>query len=326
MDIMSPSAKLYYGYKNLDSEHYLSGASAPKDAVMQSVMKYIPKTTKEFTKPDSVVSSQVEFGTWPAQLPSEYTPSDLIRTEYFKKGTQPTEVSERFSQLNDVTNLQSEVDGRTVKLTWDFKVPEVVTESYLKTYFSQSVFGNGTNSFVKERLSYNQNTLGGLGFGIYLEDADGTITEVGFTDDTEYIFTVPSSYSSRNATIIVKSEYKSFKVNASKGVTENVTITGGSIIQTLKIDIGDSVVNSKVGEYKEEDITIRYNGITIDNSKATISYKIYSSSGSQIGSYSSANELESKVNTLSTGNYKISYIVSYKGESVIEEKTVNLHN
>lgn len=320
------SIALWYGYKDLDSEHYLSGASAPKDAVMQSVMKSIPKTTKEFTMPDSVVASQVEFGTWPAQLPSEYTPSDLIRTEYFKKGTQPTEVSQRFSQLNDVTNLQSEVDGRTVKLTWDFKVPEVVTESYLKTYFSQSVFGNGTNGFVQQRLSYNQNTLGGLGFGIYLEDVDGTTTEVEFTTDTEYVFTVPSSYSSRNATIIVKAEYRSFKSNASKGVTENVTITGGSIIKSLKVDIGDSVVNSKVGEYKENDITIRYNGISIDNSDASISYKLYSSSGSQLGNYSSANELQNKVNTLSAGNYKISYIVSYKGESVIEEKTVNLHN
>lgn len=320
------SIALWYGYKELDSEHYLSGASAPKDAVMQSVMKSIPKTTKEFTMPDSVVASQVEFGTWPAQLPSEYTPSDLIRTEYFKKGTQPTEVSQRFSQLNDVTNLQSEVDDRTVKLTWDFKVPEVVTESYLKTYFSQSVFGNGTNGFVQQRLSYNQNTLGGLGFGIYLEDVDGTTTEVGFTTDTEYVFTVPSSYSSRNATIIVKAEYRSFKSNASKGVTENVTITGGSIIKSLKVDIGDSVVNSKVGEYKENDITIRYNGISIDNSDASISYKLYSSSGSQLGNYSSANELQNKVNTLSAGNYKISYIVSYKGESVIEEKTVNLHN
>lgn len=320
------SIALWYGYKDLDSEHYLSGASAPKDAVMQSVMKSIPKTTKEFTMPDSVVASQVEFGTWPAQLPSEYTPSDLIRTEYFKKGTQPTEVSQRFSQLNDVTNLQSEVDDRTVKLTWDFKVPEVVTESYLKTYFSQSVFGNGTNGFVQQRLSYNQNTLGGLGFGIYLEDVDGTTTEVGFTTDTEYVFTVPSSYSSRNATIIVKAEYRSFKSNASKGVTENVTITGGSIIKSLKVDIGDSVVNSKVGEYKENDITIRYKGISIDNSDASISYKLYSSSGSQLGSYSSANELQNKVNTLSAGNYKISYIVSYKGESVIEEKTVNLHN
>lgn len=320
------SIALWYGYKELDSEHYLSGASAPKDAVMQSVMKSIPKTTKEFTMPDSVVASQVEFGTWPAQLPSEYTPSDLIRTEYFKKGTQPTEVSQRFSQLNDVTNLQSKVDDRTVKLTWDFKVPEVVTESYLKTYFSQSVFGNGTNGFVQQRLSYNQNTLGGLGFGIYLEDVDGTTTEVGFTTDTEYVFTVPNSYSSRNATIIVKAEYRSFKSNASKGVTENVTITGGSIIKSLKVDIGDSVVNSKVGEYKENDITIRYNGISIDNSDASISYKLYSSSGSQLGSYSSANELQNKVNTLSAGNYKISYIVSYKGESVIEEKTVNLHN
>lgn len=48
--------------------------------------------------PSSVVAVTVEKETWPAELPSEYTPDNMKMTEYFKKGTQPTEVSK------DMTN------------------------------------------------------------------------------------------------------------------------------------------------------------------------------------------------------------------------------
>ena len=39
--------------------------------------------------------------TFPAQSPSAFTPADLIVTEYFKKGTEPSETSTRFSQLDN---------------------------------------------------------------------------------------------------------------------------------------------------------------------------------------------------------------------------------
>lgn len=49
--------------------------------------------------PAVVVEVTVEQETWPAKLPSEYTPADLKVTELFKKGSEPTEVSERFSNF-----------------------------------------------------------------------------------------------------------------------------------------------------------------------------------------------------------------------------------
>lgn len=52
---------------------------------MRSVMKYVPKTTKTWEMPSSVVAVTVEKETWPAKLPSEYTPDDMKITEYFKK-------------------------------------------------------------------------------------------------------------------------------------------------------------------------------------------------------------------------------------------------
>ena len=100
------SVALWYGYKENDSTHYLGSASYPKDDLMSAVFKSIPKTTKKWEIPSSVVAVTVEKETWPAQLASEYTPDSMKITEYFKKGTQPTEVSQRYAKLPAVTNLK----------------------------------------------------------------------------------------------------------------------------------------------------------------------------------------------------------------------------
>ena len=322
------SIALWYGYETVTSENYLSGASAPKDAVMKSVMKYIPKTTKEFEMPDTVVQSEVEFGTWPAQLPSENTPSDLIRTEYFKKGTQPTEVSPRFDTLNDVTNLQTTTSGRKITLTWDFKVPEITTEAYLKEYFSQSVFGNGTNSFVQERLNYNNNTLGGLGFGIY-KKSGSTLELIGFTNDNTYTYDPPYTTSSRDITLVVKAQYKNFTANASKGVETKTTIGAGGTpdteepnTDTLTIEMETTTVTPKAGEYTEEGITVLYNNEDVTD-KASIKYTL-EDNGSE-ATYTTVSQLENAVNALSNGNYTIKYTVTYKGKINFKERTVIIH-
>ena len=82
--------------------------------------------------PSSVVAVTVERETWPAQLPSEYTPDNMKITEYFKKGTQPTEVSERYAKLPDVTNLKKTDTSDGYVLTWNWQEPNVLNETYLK--------------------------------------------------------------------------------------------------------------------------------------------------------------------------------------------------
>lgn len=88
-------------------------------------------------------------------------------TEYFKKGTQPTEVSQRYAKLPAVTNLKSTKEGSNYKLTWNFKTPDILDSAYLSKYFSNSVYGNQSANYLQARLDYNNNTLGGFGFGIY---------------------------------------------------------------------------------------------------------------------------------------------------------------
>ena len=81
------------------------------------------------------------------------------------------------------------INSKTIELTWDYKTPQEFTETYLKKYYSQSVFGKGTETLLKSRLE----SYGGIGFGIYTEDKNGKIEQVDFTTDTEYKYTSKSN-------------------------------------------------------------------------------------------------------------------------------------
>ena len=323
------SVALWYGYETVTSEHYLDGRSAPKDAVMNSIIKYIPMTTKEFEMPSSVVASSVENGTWPAQLPSDNTPSDLILTEYFKKGTQPTEVSPRFASLNNVSNLKATTSGRDIVLTWDYTEPEVSTRAYLEKYFDQSVFGNGTSSFVESRLNYNNQTLGGLGFAIILKDSDGNTDQIAFVSDNKYTYTPPYSATSKNVTFTVKAQYKIFAANASSGVDVKVTINAGGEDpnkpkpgdqpnDSIVIELNPTLAKAKVGNYNEGTHVIKYNNKDVTSEVTDIKYSLNGKN------YTSSNDLEAAVNDLEAGEYSIIYTVKYKNETATATRKVIL--
>ncbi|QGH34759.1 PBP1A family penicillin-binding protein [Gracilibacillus salitolerans] len=83
--------------------------------------------TEDFVKPDSVVEVQVEKGSNPAKRPSEYTPDSEIVTELFVKGTEPDAISEKFDELDPVTNLSASYDEESESITaeWDHKGDDV---------------------------------------------------------------------------------------------------------------------------------------------------------------------------------------------------------
>lgn len=299
------SVALWYGYEKVDSSHYLSGASAPKDAVMRSVMKYIPKTTKEWEMPSSVVATTIEKETWPAQLPSEYTPSDMVITEYFKKGTQPTEVSQRYAKLDEVTNLSSTKTSEGYKLTWSWKEPDVLSSTYLTKYFSNSVFGKSSANYLQARLNYNSSTLGGNGFGIYVKSPSGNLDRIAFTEKTEYIYHPTTS---GNIEIVVKAEYGNFKANASNGVSTTINSTGGSSSNSdkLELTLNDNTTNYNKGSYNDSGIKVTFEGEDVTNS-SLITYKLNGTTKLTV------NDLEDAINNLESGEEAtITYSVVYK--------------
>jgi hypothetical protein len=277
-------------------------------------MKCIPVNNESFKQPSSVVSSQVEYGTWPAQKPSEYTPSNLIRTEYFASGSEPTETSARFAKLSDVKNLKATETSSGVKLTWSADSPEVLSDTYLKKLFSQSVFGNGTNTFIEERKSYNSGTLGGYGFGIYVNGS-----EVAFTTDKSYTYKAKKS---GNVEIVVKAEYKNFKANASNGVSVKATATGSGGSDELNISVTSSNSKYTLGNYSESGITVTYEDEDVTNG-ANIKYSIEIDGATK--TYTSESDLESAINEITTpGTYTITYKVSYDGNTGTKTKTITL--
>ena len=314
------SYSLWYGYKELSSEYYNTNGvgGSYKNSLMRAITKCIPMTSEDFPMPDTVVQSQVEFGTWPAQLPSEYTPSDLIRTEYFKKGTQPTEISERYAKLPDVTNLKSSKTIGGYKLTWNWKKPDVLDDSYLSKYFSQSVFGKQSGSYLQSRINYNNNTLGGIGFGIYVKNNSGSLERIAFTTDNEYVY-VPSDAGTSH--VIVKAEYKSFKSNASNGTEISVKSDGSIISSGLNISLkGKSELEIPKADYSDPGVTATYNGKDVTTS-ATITYEVNGNT------YNSKSDLDTAINRLDTGKYSIKYIVTYRGETdnLIRTITIKIH-
>ena len=322
------SIALWYGYDEIDSKYY-STAGTPKDNLMTAIMKYIPVTTEKFKQPSSVVSAQVESETWPAQKPSAYTPQALIKTEYFISGTEPTEESPRFKKLDNVKNLKVSSNSNGIKITWDHQKPEVIDDKYLKTYFNQHVFGNSSNKFLNDRNNYNNNILGGFGYGIYLKTND-KLTSIGFTTDNNFTY---KGKVSKTSSIVVKSEYRNLKNNASDGTTAKLSNVNSDFFESLipnnaKLSIkpiSDSLTTPNeysLNNYSDEGITVTLNGKNITN-KCDISYEL---DGTEINS---KQELDSEINSITTPKtIRIKYIVTYDndGETLKDSisKTITL--
>ena len=311
---------LWYGYTKVDKEHFLWSSSGPKDAVMRAVMQYVPRTTKTWEVPSSVVQVTVEAETWPAKLPSAYTPDNMKVTEYFKKGAQPTEVSQRFEKLNDVTNLRTTKTSNGYELTWNWKVPDVLDNAYLTKYFSNSVFGNGSSSYLADRISYNENTLGGNGFGIYIKNSSGSLERIGFTKETKYEYKPKTN---GNVTLVVKAEYGNFKDNASNGIETKITVdninsnTADSNKLKLTLSGGKTITLVKGEKYTDKGLIAIYEGKDVTK-EITISYKINSTT------YDSKEKLEEAINNLDIGSYDLRYTVTYKTDITSTSRTIKI--
>lgn len=322
---------LWYGYDIPSKNGYCKSneGSAYKDPLMKAIMSYIPVNNDGFSMPKSVVAAKVEDESWPAMKPSQYTPADLIKTEYFISGTEPTDESDRFAKLNAVTNLKATTSGNGVKITWDYTLPDVLNNEYLTNYFKQSVFGNSSSEFLNERLDYNQSTLGGFGYGIYQKNNNGSLTPIGFTTDKSYTYT---GNSTGEVIFVVKAEYNWFKDNASDGAEVKVTIKSNSsgdddsdndnddnISTNLKVKLnGKKDMDVIVGEYKENGIIAIYNGLDI-TSKANISYYL------DDVEYVSLSALEKAINNITIPKkVTVKYVVEHEGEKSTISRNVSI--
>lgn len=334
------SIALWYGYNVATKDGYsvTSDGSRYKDPLMKAILKYVPTTNEGFKVPSSVVQVEVEKETWPAMKPSEYTPADMKITEYFIAGTEPTDVSPRYAKLNAVTNVKATTSVGGTKITWEHELPKVLEEEYLKEYFNQSAFGNSGSKFLTDRLNYNRDVLGGLGYGIYLKDNNGNLKEIAYTNELSYIY---NSDVSGEVTLVVKTQYKNFKNNASDGAEVKFTVINSSndkdddkndssnnddgkdnntsVAGDLKVRLsGKSSISVNFGAYKESGVVVTYKGVAV-NDKANISYYFNNIE------YKNKTDLENAVNATKVPNksFTITYKVKYKEEETSISRTVS---
>ena len=228
----------WYGYDELDKDHYttMGAASTQRNIIQGMLTRNILNTGSTFSTPKGITRAKVELETIPARLASEYTPSDIVETHLFISGTEPTEVSTRYSKLADPSNVKVIEDTNSAKVTWNAApTPDAVNETYLKEYFT-SGYKQWAEKYLQRRLDYNKAVIGDFGYDIYLKSGSD-LKYVGFTKDTNYTVKNTDNYDS----IVVKSAYSIFKNNASNGVT--VELTGTST--TFKIELQAVAVKDK---------------------------------------------------------------------------------
>ncbi len=191
----------WYGYDTSTRDKYLTESEgwAARRLITHALVAGIMEKNSTWKKPDGVVQVTIEIGSIPTQLANAYTPANLKSVEYFRKGTEPTETSNRYSQLPNVTNLSYTAVTNVVTLSWSAINPPEVTEAQAAMY-------------------------GNLEYDIYKKGSDGNLTKIASTTSTSYTTKVDSP----STTFVVRAAYSSYKTNASSGV--EVTVKIDSII------------------------------------------------------------------------------------------------
>lgn len=217
------SIALWYGYDNLSKDHYLTSSIGIKarKALMSGIAKHVYSTNKTFKVPSGVVWKEVEKETIPLQLPSKYTPSDMIVKELFKTGTEPTEVSQRYAKVDTPTGGSVTYSGNVAKLTWNaVKEPEMMVNSNLQDYFNTN-YGTFSSKYYERRLQYNSSQIGTLGYQIYLDNGNGNLTYITRVTSPSYSQTIEPNKEYR---FVIKAAYSIYTNTASDGLEIKASI------------------------------------------------------------------------------------------------------
>ncbi len=249
---------LWYGYDPISTKYWSNPNSALRNrkAIFTQLGNVIfKKNGQDFAVPDTVVKVGIEkFNDVDRELklPSQYTPGDLIYYEWFKKGTEPTEVSAAYQRLSDVTNYSGNYNenAKTVTLKWTGITPgEDLSKSYgelgYKIYMGGSYMGftketsitinNVTNPYTSYRIVAGYGNSGAV-------DSLGVVVTI--KDDAKYSasLTVPNQKTyNQNATLDSHdSNPKTSDVSLTRNgstVTPNVTISivdsGGNKVSSI---------------------------------------------------------------------------------------------
>ena len=312
---------LWYGYPELtgyaDNGYYNILSSTQNHRLWAAIAnKMFSKNATFKISSAGVESVAVEKETYPAKLASEFTPKDYITYELFKSGTAPTETSDRFARLNDVTNLNVSINNLKASLTWDaIATPKYLDTEFLKTYFA-SVYKSEKDQekYLNKRIEQNKSKLGNVIYNIYIKNEKGELTNIGSTTGTSFEYQI-----SAGTTFVVKAAYELFAKNynldnSSIGTEITASFSANLITSSLK---GSSSISINTGEQLIDDgVSVFENGLDVDSSKFTVSKVYYLAEDT--------NTPITDINTNNVGKYKIKYVISYGSYSNVLWRDVEI--
>lgn len=296
------SIAVWYGYKENYDNYTSTTNTISHRKIFQTAAKGIFNKGSNWTKPNGVVEVEIEYGSYPAALPSEYTPAKERVTELFKSGTEPTEVSKKYSKLDNVTDLKGTVSGNTLTLTWKgidtpYPINESLIDQYVTSLYGSEKFRNNAKNQI---LSTNKSTFGSLVYKIYSKDLTGKLTLVKTTNETST--TIENITSSSLKTYVVKSSYTNYTANASDGTEVTIDLSGikEEITAVLK---GENSIQLKINEkYNEQGVTVKKDSKEIKLEDKNLKITIQNEK----------KETVTKVDTSKEGTYTITYNISYE--------------
>jgi len=307
---------VWFGYEKINSKYVSNSYTGNHRTLFQAVGKGVFKNSSTWTKPEGVVEAAVEMESWPAKLASEYTPDSLKVTELFKKGTEPDEVSDRFSKLSSVTNLKGTVSNNKLTLTWSgIDTPNAISDNYLNQYFA-SLYGDAgyRNNAINNRKAYNNSNIGTLVYKVYSKDSSGNLNFIKETSsnsvDIDINSTSPTTY-------VVKSSYTIFTRNSSDGTEVKISLADVKVNLSAKLKSSDTVELSIGKTYVEPSdystILTVLDGTTDVTNKANITV-----------SYTKGASSVDKIDTTVEGTYIVKHTIVYNGSSTTLNRTIKI--
>ena len=311
------AVSLWYGYENAEPGYYLGddGYYARGSLFRQIIGTISDRSgTKTFPVPSSVVKATIEKETSPSLLPGPNTPDDMKVTEYFKRGTQPTEASHRYDTLPNPSGLDAKESGNQIELSWNGAAkPAYLTDEALKKSLSV-LYGKQVDSFVQSRKESD----GAYGYEVFAQDkVKGTTTSIGFTTTTAMKVDKPVN----DTVYYVKTSMQNLKITQSSGIS--VEVKGSkkeeekpvSSMLTYKINGNESDSTTVNTTYTDPGIVVYADAIDV-TSKATITV-VSSSDGS-------SKEQKETYTFTTAGNYTLTYKITYNGQSETAIRNINV--
>ena len=310
---------LWYGYKNyVDDGYYLSQneSSTQRRALAKILSGKLLTTGSSWTKPGSVTTAEIELGSDPLVLATDLTPEYLRSTEYFKKGTTPTEKSTRFQILDNVTDLNYTSNDKSITITWTgVKTPDALNNNLLTENFSKNVYKHWGDKYINKRIEENNNIFGTLEYAIYMNG-----NYLGTTTQTNYTY---NGIIEEESEITVKTTYKNYSPCNSSGVSIKVKPT--EIIPNLpelddNIDNNDKETITTTKPVTNNNFTFTINvkePVTLDE------FKKLETAGTLVTVMSNGKDV-TKESTIKTDCDETSCVVTIKYKNQQKQRTVTL--